>query len=727
MHSRPSLTLALLLLATGAAAQESGSDVPAPSPLANLDRIDLRRQRSEAEADRVAASVCVIQARLALGRDDRVAALRHYQRAWWWNPQQTALLPEIVELAFRLKRNDEAARYATLAADGDLTEPLLLRRLATHLTERREWPQALKLYERAQRLENDRSMPRGKSDLGAVLIAREMGRLYFLTGDFARAADTFAMVRDAVADADSKLSEDARQLVLGNAAETFRLWAEAFLAARRFDEAESLLRKSHEAKANPALLAFRLARLAAQRGEATVARARLDEYFAAKSYAAGDEPYALLATLDAAQAGNAAAGRKTTIERLERLASDDAENPALQQSLAEQYLAAEQWGKAEPLLVAIAEKEPESEAVGDLAEIYRRTHQVEKFLDLAAQTAAKTGSLDALGAAGAAIAADKALVTRLSERARRAPDKIGALHAAGWLALLAKDNDPAEELLIAAAAKSPDSKAAIYLRWGLELLLADEPARAAQVFQRMLDQKVSPDAEADTHFHLAAALALADRTDEALTAARRSAELRPSDPHAKARIGWVLFHGRRLVEARQAYFEFLEQFDSRHGLPSLRDAVREARLSLSNIELELGDYVAATERLLEVLDEFPEDIGAGNDLGYLWADRGEHLHRAMALIERAVKADPDNVAYRDSLGWVYFRLGRLEEAATELQKAAARESDGGTILDHLGQALLALGKQDEALSAFRRAEAAFQKAGETRKSESVRKRIAEAD
>ena len=726
MYFRPSI-LVLVLLAAGAAAQERGSDVPEQSPLGNLDRIDPQQERSEAEADRVAASVCVIQARLALGRDDRAAALRHYQRAWRWDPRQAALLQEIVELAFRLKRADEAARYAALAAEGDLGEPLLLRRLATHLTERRDWPRAIQLYEQAQRLENERRAQPEQPDLGAVLIGREMGRLYFLTGDFANAAKAFGTVRDAVANADSKLSDDARQLVLGNAAETYRLWAEAFLAAGRFEEAEALLRKSHEAKANVPLLAFRLARLAAQRGDARAAREKLDEYFAAKSDAAGDEPYALLTTLIADQAGDATAAQKLTMERLERLAGEDPENLALKQALAQQYLAAEQWEKAEPLLAAIVAKEPQSEAAGDLAEVYRRTDQVEKLLNLAAQTATKTGSLDALGAAALAIGADKPLVTRLAELAHRQPDRPGALHAAGWLALQAKDNDAAEDLLAAAAAKAPGSKAAIYLRWGLELLLADEPARAAVVFQRMLDEKVSPDAEADTQFHLAAALALADRTDEALIAARRAVELRPSDLRAKSRIGWVLFQGERLTEARQAYLDFLEQFDSRHGLPSVRDAVREARLALSNIELELGNFPAATERLQEVLDEFPEDIAAGNDLGYLWADRGEHLARALALIERAVKADPESIAYRDSLGWVYFRLKRLEEAAAELQKAAAGKSPDGTILDHLGQALLQLDKRDEALSAFRRAEAAFQKAGETKELEAVRARIQELE
>ena len=134
------LLLGLSLTSAGLlSAQEIGSDAPAASPLANLDQNQSPRERTEAESDRVAANVQLIQARLALGRGDQATALRHYQRAWHWDPRQGSLLAQIVELAFQLRRNDEAARYALLAGETDLPQPLLLRRLATHLTERRDW------------------------------------------------------------------------------------------------------------------------------------------------------------------------------------------------------------------------------------------------------------------------------------------------------------------------------------------------------------------------------------------------------------------------------------------------------------------------------------------------------------------------------------------------------------------------------------------------------------
>jgi Flp pilus assembly protein TadD len=146
---------------------------------------------------------------------------------------------------------------------------------------------------------------------------------------------------------------------------------------------------------------------------------------------------------------------------------------------------------------------------------------------------------------------------------------------------------------------------------------------------------------------------------------------------------------------------------------------------LSTIELGQGDFEAAVERLEQVLDEFPEDVQARNDLGYLWADRGMHLARSQRMIEYAVAASPDNAAYRDSLGWVLFRLGRYPEAIEQLQRAVAGTEDepDGVIMDHLGDAYDKAGRREEALAAWRRAEAVFQNENDRNKLDEVRKKL----
>lgn len=724
---------AALLVLAGALAlqgQEPLSDVPRESPLASLDRIDPTRSRTEAQADRVAFTVDFLQARLARGKGDLGLALRHYQRAWRHRPEQVSLLREIVALAFELKRNEQAARYAVIVAERDPQDALLLRRLATYLTEQRDWPRAARLYELAQQLDDKNRKLGDKPDLGAVTVRLEMGRLYFLTSEFEKSAAAFALVRDALADPQSGLSAESQKLLVGEGAETYSLWAEAFLAAGRLDEAEALFQKSHEAKADAPMLAFHLARVQAKRGDVKAAQERLDEYFAAKSSAAGVEPYDLLAELHVKQAPDAAAVAKMTTQRLEQLAASDGGNLALTRALAARHFAAGEFDKAEPLLAAANASQPSGDTYRKLAQIYRRRSQPEKLLAIAAESAAKTGSLEVLGEAGEAVAADKPLRDKLLELARAKlkddaqPPVAGELFAAGLIALEAKEFDAADELLAAAAAHQPPPKESVLLRWGLGMMLANQPARAAKVFERIIAEQAVAGDESSPHYYLAAALELSGGTDEALAAARKAAELKPDDARLAAREAWILYHAERNDAARQAYLDLLARFDGRHDSAATREAVREARLALSNVELARGDYPAAVEWLQQVLDEFPEDIGAGNDLGYLWADRGEHLQRALALIERAVLAEPENAAYRDSLGWVYYRLGRYDDAVSELSKAAAGEDPDGVILDHLGDALLRAGRPAEARAAWQKAEAAFQKAEEAKKLEAVRKKLA---
>jgi tetratricopeptide (TPR) repeat protein len=74
-----------------------------------------------------------------------------------------------------------------------------------------------------------------------------------------------------------------------------------------------------------------------------------------------------------------------------------------------------------------------------------------------------------------------------------------------------------------------------------------------------------------------------------------------------------------------------------------------------------------------------------NYLGYMLADQGQKLPEALKLIREAVEQDPQNGAYLDSLGWVYFKLGQYPEAEENLRKANERINTDPTIHDHLGE------------------------------------------
>ena len=227
--------------------------------------------------------------------------------------------------------------------------------------------------------------------------------------------------------------------------------------------------------------------------------------------------------------------------------------------------------------------------------------------------------------------------------------------------------------------------------------------------------KALPESNPVFHFYLAGALAACDRIEPALAAARKAEEKKSDSARFASRLPWILFRAKRYDEARQAYEKLFARFGGEKDSVETLAVLREARLSMSALCVVQGRLDEAEEWLQQVLDEYPDDVEADNDLGFLWADENKHLDRALKMIAAAVAAEPENRAYRDSLGWVFYRLGRFPEAVAELEKAVDEKQPDGTVLDHLGDAYEKLGRHEQAVAAWQRAKAALEKDKETEK------------
>jgi tetratricopeptide (TPR) repeat protein len=75
----------------------------------------------------------------------------------------------------------------------------------------------------------------------------------------------------------------------------------------------------------------------------------------------------------------------------------------------------------------------------------------------------------------------------------------------------------------------------------------------------------------------------------------------------------------------------------------------------------------------------------------------------MELIQRAVAIDPTNPSYLDSLGWAYFKLGRIEEAIAKLEEASRLDDTSANIHEHLGDAYRKKGSIEQARRCWQRA------------------------
>ena len=116
-----------------------------------------------------------------------------------------------------------------------------------------------------------------------------------------------------------------------------------------------------------------------------------------------------------------------------------------------------------------------------------------------------------------------------------------------------------------------------------------------------------------------------------------------------------------------------------------------------------GAFDKAVEAFRQLLRRDPANASAQNYLGYMFAEHGQNLDEAKVLIEMALAAEPDNAYYIDSMGWVYFQLGRIEEARASLERAVELMPGDATLRDHLGDIYRALGLGDKALEQWRKA------------------------
>jgi tetratricopeptide (TPR) repeat protein len=152
----------------------------------------------------------------------------------------------------------------------------------------------------------------------------------------------------------------------------------------------------------------------------------------------------------------------------------------------------------------------------------------------------------------------------------------------------------------------------------------------------------------------------------------------------------ILRDAGRLPEAIKVIEDALE------NLPDNIDLLYEyAMLVEKNREFDAMEK--ALRRMIQIAPSNPQSYNA---LGYSFAERNIRLPEAYDLIKIALTLAPDDAFIMDSMGWVEFRMGRLEKAEELLRRAYALRPDP-EIAVHLGEVLWLLGREDEAKKLWR--------------------------
>lgn len=163
--------------------------------------------------------------------------------------------------------------------------------------------------------------------------------------------------------------------------------------------------------------------------------------------------------------------------------------------------------------------------------------------------------------------------------------------------------------------------------------------------------------------------------------------------------------GRRgAIAIAEAYMQ-LEKYD--RGIAILETLRAETPEDIDILfqlgaSLERADRVPEAEKIfLSILERNARHSPTQNYLGYMWADRNVNLDRAASMLVDAVEQEPRNGAYLDSLGWVYFRMGKLDLAEKYLMEAAEILPRDATVQEHLGDLNAQKGQWKRALELYR--------------------------
>jgi tetratricopeptide (TPR) repeat protein len=177
----------------------------------------------------------------------------------------------------------------------------------------------------------------------------------------------------------------------------------------------------------------------------------------------------------------------------------------------------------------------------------------------------------------------------------------------------------------------------------------------------------------------------------------------PKSPFVLTSLGDVYSHQKRFADAIQVYEQTKDILDNRtNEEPFTDDFYQHFYHNFGSAYERSGQHDKAEEVFHRCLRLFPETHEVLNYLAYMWAEKGIKLEKALEFVTRALKHEPRNGAYLDTLGWVYYQQAKYPQALEQIQKASTIIKDDPVITDHLGDIFKALNDIEKAIMHWKR-------------------------
>ena len=142
-------------------------------------------------------------------------------------------------------------------------------------------------------------------------------------------------------------------------------------------------------------------------------------------------------------------------------------------------------------------------------------------------------------------------------------------------------------------------------------------------------------------------------------------------------------YDKATIVLRQSLKIYPESRGARHTLAIASDAL---------------NYWNESDSLYEgLIASDTNDVQALNNYSYSLVERNIHLNKALEMAKKAIELEPDNAAYLDTIGWIYYKMDNIDKALSFIRKSVELDSNNAIVLEHLGDVLIAKNQIQEAI------------------------------
>ena len=434
--------------------------------------------------------------------------------------------------------------------------------------------------------------------------------------------------------------------------------------------------------------------------DALMRSGRIDEAERVLIEALEIDPYFTSARLGVAEMLGQQGRHREAVKLIDAAPSEELGDIELRKRLAIELHRSGDFGRALEVLDSVIEEEP-----GYFAGLYLRVVILSSFGDLEGALREAQRLADQFPDSLETVA----LLSGLYERSGRVSEAIRELTELELRLREENQSESAERARIQRVAVLARAE-----RWD-EVVVALEP----------IEIELSQGDPSDMSLLYAEALAYSGRQDQSMEFLSRFSGADPASRIAISKQAEILLTLGEEMAGRQRIDVLLSsgEFDDKVRAAGVYQSLERYQDAIPILEMAIAEQPESTqvlfwlgasyersgrhgdaEKALEaVLDLEPEFAPALNYLGYMWAEKGMKLGRALDLVQQAVKLEPDNGAYIDSLGWAHFQLGNYEEAQGFLERAAVLVGDDPIVFEHLGDLYVAMENFEAARQVYQRA------------------------